>query len=527
MPHVRSAALLLATIIVWSAGIVGIAASAGRAGSAGAEEPSAQHGAGLPGQARIAYIPIEGLIDRGKAAYLKRVIGVAIGDKVDCILIHLTTDGGQLGAALDMADTLLSVPADGPRLVAYVDVKAWSAGALLAYATQKIYISDRAEIGDIGVITANAEGKIEYLPEKINTAVRANLRGLAQKRGWNEAKLVKMTALNQDLYRFDLKSGHFFVIEDDLPKFLADHPDADDDKKVLLSGHDRLISYTGTEAVNEGMATSLVESREAVYQLLGGSPATVVDLSPSQVEEASWWLSGWSSLMAAATVVFLILEFKAPMGLWATLATVCGIAFFVCQFYQDLANYIDVVLVVAGLACIIIDLFFFHVGGLLAILGLALGMTGLVLSFMPNAEQFHPGSPNWLPDLATALGNSLLSFLAAFAGIMLVIFYLPKSRLFRRLSVSAEIQATSNSDTASGEGVLGELVGRRGSTRTELRPSGFIAIGSRDISATTEHGEFIPAAAEIEVVEVRFGEAIVRQIQAPTAEVAAAAVQAP
>ena len=35
------------------------------------------------------------------------------------------------------------------------------------------------------------------------------------------------------------------------------------------------------------------------------------------------------------------------------------------------------------------------------------------------------------------------------------------------------------------------------------------------------------AAAEIEVVEVRFGEAIVRQIQAPTAEVAAAAVQAP
>jgi hypothetical protein len=84
-----------ATIIVWSAGIVGIAASAGRAGSAGAEEPSAQHGAGLPGQARIAYIPIEGLIDRGKAAYLKRVIGVAIGDKVDCILIHLTTDGGS------------------------------------------------------------------------------------------------------------------------------------------------------------------------------------------------------------------------------------------------------------------------------------------------------------------------------------------------------------------------------------------------------------------------------------------------
>jgi membrane-bound serine protease (ClpP class) len=483
-------------------------------GTPNSDVPATARTSSHPGS-RCACIPIEGMIDHGKAVYLRRAMAEAISQKVDTVLIHLTTNGGELGAALDMADTLLSVPADGPRLVAYVDVKAWSAGAMIAYSTQQIYLSDRAEIGDIGVITMDANGKIEYLPEKINTAVRAHLRGLAQKRGWNEAKLVKMTALDQDLYRFELKHGPVFVIEDDLPAFLADHPTLSSGDKVLISGHDRLMSYTGPEAVREGMATALVADQQEVYRLLGTKADAVVDLAPTRVEEVSWLLSGWAPLMAAGAVLFLVLEFKAPMGLWAVLATGCGIAFFVCQYYQDLANYIDVVLVVLGVACVVVELFLMHTGGLLALGGLALGMTGLVLSFMPTAEQFHPSAPGWNHDLLKALGDSTLSFIAAAAGVVTVVMYLPKMRLFRRLAVSAEITATSESTGTEPAEASTALVGRRGHARTELRPSGFVAFADQDLSATTEHGEFIPQGATVEVVEVRFGETIVRQIAAP------------
>jgi membrane-bound serine protease (ClpP class) len=420
-----------------------------------------------------------------------------------------------------MANDLLSMPEDGPRVVAFIDEKAWSAGAMIAYATSKIYVSDRAKIGDIGVITQGSDGKIEYLPEKVNTAVRAILRSIAQKRGWTEAKLVKMTALDQDLYRFDLKHGQAFVIEDDLPKFLADHPDLTTDKKVLISGHDRLLSFTGQEAVQEGMATALVNDRPALYKLLGSASAAVVDLSPTEVEQVSWMLSGWASLMAAGAVLFLILEFKAPMGIWVVLAAICGIAYFVCQFYMDLANYIDVVLVLVGLTCIVVELFVFHTGGFLALAGLVIGMGGLVLSFMPSSEQFHPESPNWAPDLVSALGSSMLSFIAAAAGVVIVVLYLPKSRLFRRMAVTAEVQGTSQSSVPTGEGAGNDLLGKRGHARTELRPSGFVAIVNRDISATSEHGEFIAAQAEVEVVAVRFGEVIVRQT-APAVPPAAA-----
>ena len=284
------AALRLLCCALFLAG--GPALAAGDAPGAGApaggapahELPAGARTAGHP-SSRCACIPIEGMIDHGKAVYLRRAMAEAISQKVDAVVVHLTTNGGELGAALDMVDILLSVPADGPRLVAYIDAKAWSAGAMIAYSTQQIYLTDRAEIGDIGVITQDANGKIEYLPEKINTAVRARLRGLAQKRGWNEAKLVKMTALDQDLYRFELKHGAVFVIEDDLPAFLADHPTLSAKDKVLISGHDRLMSYTGPEAVREGMATALVADQQEVYRLLGCSPDAVLDLAPTRVEE--------------------------------------------------------------------------------------------------------------------------------------------------------------------------------------------------------------------------------------------------
>jgi membrane-bound serine protease (ClpP class) len=520
MPHVRSFAMFLIAMLL-------IAQSAGLACAAASAEPVLPTAFGESTVPRIGYIPIDGMIDRGKAAYLRRTLAAASAAKVQIVVIHLTTNGGELGAALEMANALLSVPDDGPKLVAYIDEKAWSAGAMIAYATEKIYLSDHAKIGDIGVITQGTDGKIEYLPEKINTAVRASMRGLAQKRGWNEAKLVKMTALDQDLYRFDLTDGQKFVIEDDLPRFLSDHPETSTEKKVLISGHDRLLSYTGPEAVREGMATALEPDLAAVYRALGTTSAAVVDLSPTDVEKVAWMLSGWTSLMAAGAVLFLILEFKAPMGLWVVLATICGIAFFVCQFYQDLANYFDVVLVLMGLCCIAVELFLVHTGGFLALAGLVIGMIGLVLSFMPTAEQFHPGSPNWMPDLMSALGSSMLALVTAAAGMVVVILYLPKSRLFRRLAVKDEITGTSQTGVPSGEGAGSDLLGKHGRTRTELRPSGFIELANRDISATTEHGEYIPAHAEVEVVAVRFGEAIVRQVSAPAAVAAAAGPSTP
>ena len=422
----------------------------------------------------------------------------------------MTTPGGRVDSAAEMSKAVMAMPDDGPEMVAYIDLGSTSAGALIAFAHRRIYLTEVGTIGNIGVIFFGADGKMEYAPEKGETMVRTLLRSVAQKRGWNEAKLLKMTARNQSLYRFDLVGGPVWVIEDDLASFLAAHPDVDEKKKVEILGEDRLLNYTAKEAVNEKMATGLVKDLDDVYRTLGASSALVLDLRPTTTEKLSWLLGGYASLLAAAAVLFLILEFKTPgLGIWLTLAVICGSLFFICQFYLELASYLELSLVVAGVVLVMVELFVLPTGGFLAAGGAALAVSGLVLAFMPDVRQFSPTTTGWSSDLASALGSSLLALTVMAGGIAILIAALPHMRAMRRIAATGEITATTG-DTAPA------LIGRHGTARSDLTPAGFVVIDGREIGAASEHGEFVRAGTPVEVIAMSFGEAVVRPLTSGT-----------
>lgn len=455
---------------------------------------------------RVALVEINGVIDPNMARYYKRALADARAAKVDAVVVHMTTPGGYVFVAEEMSKEAMAVPDDGPVMVAFVDRESTSAGALIAYSHRHVYLTEVATIGNIGVILKTADGKIEYAPEKAETVVRTLLRSVAQKRGWNEAKLLKMTARNQTLYRFDLPAGPVWVIEDELASFLAAHPDVDEKKKVEILGEDRLLNYTAKEAVTEKMATGLVKDIDEVYRTLGSSSANVLDLRPTTNERISWVLGGYASLLAAAAVLFLILEFKTPgLGIWLTLAVICGSLFFLCQFYLELANYLELTLVVAGIVLVIVELFVLPTGGMLAAGGAALAVSGLVLAFMPDARQFSPTMPGWSGDLAGALGSSLLALIIVAGGVAMLIAALPHMRALRRIAATGEITATS------GDGAPA-VIGRQGIARSDLTPAGFVVIDGRELGATSEHGEFVRAGTTVEVIATSFGEAVVRPL---------------
>jgi membrane-bound serine protease (ClpP class) len=468
-----------------------------------------------PAAKRIAYVKIDGVIDPGKAAYYRRAMDAAIAAKVDAVVVHLTTPGGRVDSAEIITKTALAVPDDGPLTVAFVDHSSYSAGSLIAYAHKRIYLTEVATIGDIGVIMVGSDGKMEYGPEKIETVIRTLLRSTAQKNGWNEAKLMKMTARNQDLYRFELKDGPAWVIEDDLPRFLAAHPEVKDEQKVLLLGEDRLLSYTAKEALADGMATGQVKDLDGLYRELGGDPKTVINLAPSTSEELSWTLGGYAPLLAALAVLFVILELKTPgIGIWATLAGVCGVLFFICQFYMELASFPEVILVLLGLVAVGLELFLIPTGGWLALSGAALGLLGLVLAFMPDASQFAPDTPGWSGNLFDALVSSMFAMLVASGGMVALILALPRLAVMRKLASTAEITATSASDAGTAITNLAG-VGSRAVARSDLTPNGYIVLAGREISAEAQNGEFIKSGTPVEIVGMRFGEAIVRPVATP------------
>jgi membrane-bound serine protease (ClpP class) len=503
------------------------AAEAGASASASAVAATAAEA--RPAATPVAYLPIDGPIDSGRARFFKRALAEAKTKGARTVVVHLTTDGGKLESGREMLLEALNVGADGPRLVAFVDNRAYSAGSLIAYGHHEILLTPQATIGDIGVIMMKQDGTIEYAPEKIETVVRTLLRSAGQNRGWNTAKLAKMVAREQVLWQIDRDGTREWVIGDDLPAFLARHQELRRDGDFIVSGpataaeaktaesrryghavlgEDRLLSYTAQGAVDDGMATALVADLDAVYARLGTSKDAVISLAPSTTESVSWTLAEFAPLLAALAVIFLILEFKTPgVGIWATLAVVCGAAFFVCQFYMELASYVEVVLVVLGVGLVLAELFLLPTGGWLAIAGGLLMAAGFVLAFMPDISQFDPKTPEWGGNFAGALFRSLLALTAITVAAVLTIIALPRMALRTGLATATAIDGTS---AAPLEHDLAALAGQRGTASSDLTPSGRVAVGGREVGAASEHGEFIRAGAAVVVVGVHFGELVVR-----------------
>ena len=166
---------------------------------------------------KVGYASLSGPIDRLRHRYLDRVVDAARERKLDTLVLHIDTDGGEVGHAREMFKKVIDQREDGPRMVAFVDFRAISAGAMVSYAHDEIFISPGASIGDIGVIFISREGEMKYAPEKVETVVRSLLSQAAELRGWDRALLLKMTARTQKLYNVTLPDGSKqYVIEDDL-----------------------------------------------------------------------------------------------------------------------------------------------------------------------------------------------------------------------------------------------------------------------------------------------------------------------
>ena len=141
-------------------------------------------------------------------------------------------------------------------------------------------------------------------------------------------------------------------------------------------------------------------------------------------------------------------------------------------------------------------------------------MLGLVLAFMPDASQFAPGTVGWGDQLMNALISSMFAMLAAGGGMVALIMALPRLAVASKMASTAEISGTATSDSATAITTLAS-VGSRAVARCDLTPNGYIVLDGREISAEAQHGEFIKAGTPVEIIGMRFGEAVVRPVTTP------------
>ena len=134
---------------------------------------------------KAALIPIDDEINDVMLESLKRRIAEAQKDGADLLVFEMDTPGGMVTSALKICDTIKGVP---QHTVAWINTKAYSAGAIIAMACNEIIMARRSTIGDAMPIMIGAEGVravAEDVKPKINSPLLEELRDSARRNGYS------------------------------------------------------------------------------------------------------------------------------------------------------------------------------------------------------------------------------------------------------------------------------------------------------------------------------------------------------
>ena len=420
----------------------------------------------------VVVVPIEGTIDLGLVPFVQR----AIADHPDAraILLDVDTHGGRVDAAVQIRDALLET--DIP-VVAFINRRAISAGALISLAADEIVFAPGASMGAATPVTIEG-GEMEPVGEKVVSYMRAEMRATAEATG-RDGQLAE-AMVDADV-----------AIEG-----------------VVEAG--KLLTVTTEQARDLGLAAAVVENQAEVLQALGLSKATPRRMVENWAESFARFVTDptVAGLLMSLGVLGIMVELYSPgFGIPGTVGISALVLFFFGHATVALVGWEEVILVGLGGVALLVEVLVIPgfgvtgvVGILLIVVGLALALVGAPLDVAWDLGDGPGGLLYALYRVVVALAGTLL----AMAG---VVAFVPQRALPRWLVLQAKIGDHAPGTVASEEartrphGARAELVGQVGEAATDLRPSGKASIGGEIVDVVSLH-EYIRAGATIVVVEV-------------------------
>ncbi|MFC1461825.1 nodulation protein NfeD, partial [Verrucomicrobiota bacterium] len=380
-------------------------------------------------------------------------------------------------AADEIVRILLNV-----KIPTYTLVKAhaFSAGAIIAFATDHIYMMPGSVIGAATPMMMNPLGGVQEMPksmeEKVVSGVSALIRSAAQNKKHDPQLAEAMVRKEKEF-----KIG---------------------DKVISPSGE--LVTLTNTEAeqlVGEDdhplLSSGTVKDIDELLETIGRSDSKVITLQVTTAERIARVIASLSVILLACGLLGLYIEFKTPgFGVPGIAGIICLVIFFWGHHIAGLAGMEDILIFFLGVALLLVEIFFIPGFGLVGITGVMLMIFGLFSAMLPQIPDLSPISfTGWnvrTPFLVITGALVLTGVVSYVLGP-----YLPKSRLFKWISLS---KSTSRDTGFSASAPTSQWVGLKGKAITQLHPAGAGQFNDQRLDVVTR-GEFLEADTAIRVVE--------------------------
>lgn len=418
----------------------------------------------VPGTARAAgptvyvlRINHQQIIDQGVAQLVERAFLQAEQDpSAAAVAIELDTPGGYTNAAIRIKETLLNSKL---RSVTFVTNMAASSGALIATASEKLYMQGGSTIGSAEVRIAGTDEPADY---KTMSEWIAQFRSAAEHRGRNA----------------------------DLAQAMVDRT------KKAPNQTTELLSLTADAAAANGYANGTAEDLLDALSKAGiaGNPQLVV-VEPRLSEQVGRFLTlpMVAILLLVVGVIAIGLEFIKPGVTIPGLVGVVSLTlFFMGNMLVGTAGWLEVGLAFLGVLLLVIEAFIpgfgvFGVGGIFSV----------AASVFLSVDS---------PKRATMylMWTSLAFMFTLFA----ILRGLSKRGLGKALTLRDRLDGKSYVPERAD---LSGMVGKEGRALSTLRPAGTAQFGAQRIDVVTE-GEFIASGTPVKVIRVDGARVLVRSL---------------
>ena len=495
------------------------------AGLAGASEYSYTDGA--PPDAKAAIITCKGDIDYGLYKSIKRRTKLALADGATYLIYEIGTYGGLLKSADDISKFfILEVPrlSTKARTVAYVTTEAISAGSLISVSCQDIIMMENTTIGDCAPITLG--GQLEGVErEKVESFTRAIFNKAAEANHYPVALLQAMVTMQIEVYRIkNLKTDEYEFFEGtDLPE---DSNNYDLGKKELVDSSNEILTLTASKAYEYGIARAVVKDVNEAIDFLAtrdnvkfaGPP---IMLETTWSEELARWMNSTTvmAILVGLALLGVYIELTTPgLGLPGLVAVICFVLIIGSKYISGLANWIEIVLFLAGVILLMIEIFIIPGFGITGIAGIVLILIGLFGMLIKNApgEMPWPTNPTEWRDFNNGVIGLSLGLGAFILCAWLLSKYLPKipflgglilvpdtSKSERVMPINMT-RPTENETENLSIGDIGEVV-------STLRPTGKARFGDAIVDVVAE-GDFVNRGVKVEITGIHGNRVVVKAI---------------
>jgi membrane-bound serine protease (ClpP class) len=398
-------------------------------------------------------VPVTGVIELGLAPFIERTLREAEAAGARAVILEIETPGGRVDAAQRI---VRAVQESAVPVYAFVNMHAHSAGAMIALSAAQIYMRPGSQIGAVTPVT----GEGEKAPEKIVSAMRGEMRALAERRG------------------LDPRVAEAMVDEDIAVENVVD------------AG--KLLTLTAAEAARIGYAEE-IDDWDALLARLDLTAAPVQTAQVNWAERIVRFLThpAVAPMLLSLGFLGIIIEVKSPtFGVAGIIGATSLTAFFGGHLILGLAGWEEMILLAAGVLMVGLEMFVIPGFGIAGIVGALAILAAFYLSMIgPMATS---------ADYATALGVISLAILVVIVAGWALLRHLPRSRGMTKSGLMLG-DATSRETGYLSAAVRTELIGTVGVALTDLRPSGAGRFGAERIDVVSD-SNWISAGTPIRVV---------------------------